>query len=556
MTEQHIGKLRVIPLGGLGEIGKNMMALEYGDDIIIIDCGVQFPEEGMPGVDLIIPDVSYLVERADRIRGILITHGHEDHIGALPLILPQIPTEVFAPRLAHGLISAKLKERRATREFTSTPIDPGIPYQFGEHFAARWFRVCHSIPDAMGIALSTPLGTVIHTGDFKIDHTPVDGKTIDLTALAGYGAEGVLLLLSDSTYAEVPGYTPSERVVGEALDRAIAEAPGRVLVATFASLVSRVQQVVDAAERHGRKVSIVGRSMVETVKVASELEYLRLPPGILLPLNTTRNLPPEQVVLMTTGSQGEPTSALVRIANEDHRDVSIMAGDTVVISATPIPGNELPVSRTIDNLLRQGARVLYDRIATVHVHGHASQEELKLVLNLVKPRYFVPVHGEYRHLNAHAQLAWDLGVGRDGIFVLEDGDVLELSKDGASTGERIKAGPIYVDGISRRDSKSNVLTQRRSLSKDGVVVVVLTVDQHSLVPAGEPLTVASGFMDDGETGALFEEMGIHIVSELWSNGGPPSSPDDIKAKVRETARNFIANATRRSPMIIPVVTEV
>ena len=556
MTTQSTGKLRVIPLGGLGEIGKNMMALEYGDDIIIIDCGVQFPEEGMPGVDLIIPDVSYLVERADRIRGILITHGHEDHIGALPLILPQIPTEVFAPRLAHGLISAKLKERRATREFTSTPIDPGIPYQFGEHFAARWFRVCHSIPDAMGIALSTPLGTVIHTGDFKIDHTPVDGKTIDLTALAGYGAEGVLLLLSDSTYAEVPGYTPSERVVGEALDRAISEAPGRVLVATFASLVSRVQQVVDAAERHGRKVSIVGRSMVETVKVASELEYLRLPPGILLPLNATRNLPPEQVVLMTTGSQGEPTSALVRIANEDHRDVSIMAGDTVVISATPIPGNELPVSRTIDNLLRQGARVLYDRIATVHVHGHASQEELKLVLNLVKPRYFVPVHGEYRHLNAHAQLAWDLGVGRDGIFVLEDGDVLELSNDGASTGERIKAGPIYVDGISRRDSKSNVLTQRRSLSKDGVVVVVLTVDQHSLVPAGEPLTVASGFMDDGETGALFEEMGIHIVSELWSNGGPPSSPDDIKAKVRETARNFIANATRRSPMIIPVVTEV
>ena len=408
----------------------------------------------------------------------------------------------------------------------------------------------------MGIALSTPLGTVIHTGDFKIDHTPVDGRTIDLTALAGYGAEGVLLLLSDSTYAEVPGYTPSEQVVGEALDRAIGEAPGRVLVATFASLVSRVQQVVDAAQRHGRKVSIVGRSMVETVNVASELGYLRLPPGILLPLNATRNLPPEQVVLMTTGSQGEPTSALVRIANEDHRDVSIMAGDTVVISATPIPGNELPVSRTIDNLLRQGARVLYDRIATVHVHGHASQEELKLVLNLVKPRYFVPVHGEYRHLNAHAQLAWDLGVGRDGIFVLEDGDVLELSSDGASTGERIKAGPIYVDGISRRDNKSKVLSQRRSLSRDGVVVVVLTVDQRSLLLAGDPLTVASGFMEDGETATLFEEMGVHIVSELWSNGAPPSSPDDIKAKVRETARNFIANATRRSPMIIPVVTEV
>ena len=556
MCAQIAEKLRVIPLGGLGEIGKNMLALEYADDIIVIDCGVQFPEEGMLGVDLIIPDVSYLVERADRIRGILVTHGHEDHIGALPFILPQIPTQVFAPRLAHGLISAKLKERRATREFASTPIDPGIPYQFGQYFAARWFRVCHSIPDAMGIAISTPLGTVIHTGDFKIDHTPVDGRTFDLTALAGYGAEGVLLLLSDSTYAEVPGYTASEQVVGEALERAIAEAPGRVMVATFASLVSRVQQVVDAAEKHGRKVSIVGRSMVETVNVASELGYLRLPPGILLPLNTTRNLPPDQVVLMTTGSQGEPTSALVRIAKEEHRDVSIMAGDTVVISATPIPGNELPVSRTIDNLLRQGARVLYDRIATVHVHGHASQEELKLVLSLVKPRYFVPVHGEYRHLNAHAQLAWDMGVGRDGIFVLEDGDVLEIGPESASTAQRIKAGPIFVDGLSRRDTQSAVLTQRRSLSRDGVVVVVLTVDKGSLVPAGDPLTVASGFMDEGETGALFDELGAHLISQLSSNGGPPASIDELRTKVRETARSFIASATRRSPMIIPVVTEI
>ena len=549
-------KLRIIPLGGLGEIGKNMMALEYGDDIIIVDCGVQFPEEGMLGVDLIIPDVSYLVERADRVRGILITHGHEDHIGALPFVLPQLPTDVFAPRLAHGMISAKLKERRASRGFTSTPIDPGVPYQFGQHFAARWFRVCHSIPDAMGIAINTPLGMVIHTGDFKIDHTPVDGRTIDLTALAKYGDDGVLLLLSDSTYAEVPGYTPSEQVVGEALDRAIGEAPGRVMVATFASLVSRVQQVVDAAEHHGRKVSIVGRSMVDNVNVASDLGYLRLPPGILLPMHATRNLPPEQVVLLTTGSQGEPTSALVRIANEGHRDVKIMPGDTVVISATPIPGNELPVSRTIDNLLRQGARVLYDRIATVHVHGHASQEELKLVLSLVKPRYFVPVHGEYRHLNAHAQIAWDMGVGKDGIFVLEDGDVLELSRESAETVERINTGPIYLDGISRRDTQSPVLSQRRSLSKDGVVVVVVTIAQDSRAPTAQPLTVASGFMEEGETGQLFQELGEHLVTELSANGGPPSNNDELRRKVRETARSFIANATRRSPMIIPVVTEV
>ena len=549
-------KLRVIPLGGLGEIGKNMLALEYGDDIVVVDCGVQFPEEGMLGVDLIIPDVSYLVERADRVRGILITHGHEDHIGALPYVLPQLSAPVFAPLLAHGLISAKLKERPATREFTVTAIDPGVPYQFGQNFAARWFRVCHSIPDAMGIAISTPLGTVIHTGDFKIDHTPVDGRTIDLTALANYGSEGVLLLLSDSTYAEVPGYTPSEQVVGEALDRAIREAPGRVMVATFASLVSRVQQVVDAAERHGRKVSIVGRSMVDTANVASDLGYLRLPPGILVPLHVSRNLPPEQVVLMTTGSQGEPTSALVRIANAAHRDVKIMAGDTVVISATPIPGNELHVSRTIDNLLRQGARVLYDRNATVHVHGHASQEELKLVLSLVKPRHFVPVHGEYRHLNAHAQLAWDMGVGEEGIFVLEDGDVLELDATGGAMGERIKAGPIYVDGISRRDVQSPVLSQRRSLSRDGVVVIVLTIGQDSRLPTVQPLTVASGFMEEGESNQLFEELAEHLVAEISSNGGPPSSNEELKRKVRETARSFIANATRRSPMIIPVVTEV
>ena len=556
MNTKLAEKLRVIPLGGLGEIGKNMMALEYDDDIIIVDCGVQFPEEGMLGVDLIIPDVSYLVERAGRVRGILITHGHEDHIGALPFVLPQLPTDVFAPRLAHGLISAKLKERRVSRGFTSTPIDPGVPYQFGQHFAARWFRVCHSIPDAMGIAISTPLGTVIHTGDFKIDHTPVDGRTIDLTALAKYGDDGVLLLLSDSTYAEVPGYTPSEQVVGEALDRAIGEAKGRVMVATFASLVSRVQQVVDAAQRYGRKVSIVGRSMVDTVNVASDLGYLRLPPGILLPMHATRHLPPEQVVLLTTGSQGEPTSALVRIANEEHRDVRIMPGDTVVISATPIPGNELPVSRTIDNLLRQGARVLHDRIATVHVHGHASREELKLVLSLVKPRYFVPVHGEYRHLNAHAQIAWDMGVAKGGIFVLEDGDVLELSAEGGFTGERIPAGPIYVDGLSRRDVQSPVLSQRRSLSKDGVVVVVLPIAQGSRAPAGQPLTVASGFMEEGETGDLFQELGERLVAELSANGGPPHSNDELKRKVRETARSFIANATRRSPMIIPVVTEV
>ncbi|MQG40938.1 MAG: ribonuclease J [SAR202 cluster bacterium] len=555
MTSQ----LRIIPLGGLGEIGKNMMALEYEDDIIIVDCGVQFPEEGMFGVDLIIPDISYLKERVDKVRAILITHGHEDHIGALPFILPQLQCPVYAPRLAHGLITAKLKERRAARDSVVNPIDPGIVYQIGEAFEVSWFRVCHSIPDAMGIAIGTPLGTVIHTGDFKIDHTPVDGRIFDLPSLSHYGDDGVLLLCSDSTYAEVPGYTTSERVVGEALDRAIGEAEGRVLVATFASLVSRVQQVVDAADKHGRKVSIVGRSMVDTVKVATDLGYLKVPEGTLVPLAETRKLAPEKVVLMTTGSQGEPTSALVRIAKQEHRDVNIMAGDTVVISATPIPGNELPVSHTIDNLLRQGAKVLYDRIATVHVHGHASQEELKLVLRLVRPKYFVPVHGEYRHLTAHAQLAWDLDVAKDGIFVMEDGDVLELSEDGARMDERVSAGPIFVDGLTTRDIQSPVLGERKSLSKDGVVVVIVTTDISSGKLVGEPAAVASGFLDESETGTLFEELSVAVAQELasnWSGTKENSENGGLKTKVKETARSFISGAVRRSPMIIPVVLEV
>ena len=555
MTSQ----LRIIPLGGLGEIGKNMMAFEYEDDIVIVDCGVQFPEEGMFGVDLIIPDISYLMERIDKVRAILITHGHEDHIGALPFILPKLKCPVYAPRLAHGLITAKLKERRAARDSVVTPIDPGVVHQIGDSFEVSWFRVCHSIPDAMGIAIGTPLGTVIHTGDFKIDHTPVDGRIFDLPSLAHYGDDGVLLLCSDSTYAEVPGYTTSERVVGEALDRAIGEAKGRVLVATFASLVSRVQQVVDAADKYGRKVSIVGRSMVDTVKVATELGYLKVPAGTLVSLAETRKLPPEKVVLMTTGSQGEPTSALVRIAKQEHRDVNIMSGDTVIISATPIPGNELAVSRTIDNLLRQGAKVLYDRIATVHVHGHASQEELKLVLRLVRPKYFVPVHGEFRHLTAHAQLAWDLDVAKDGIFVMEDGDVLELSEDGSRMEEHINAGPIFVDGLTTRDLQSPVLGERRSLSKDGVVVVVVTTDKKTGKLVGEPAAVASGFLDESETGTLFEELSAAVAKELtskWSGSKENSENGGLKTKVRETARSFIAGSVRRSPMIIPVVLEV
>ena len=543
--------LRVIPLGGLGEIGKNMMALECGDDIIVVDCGIQFPTEDMPGVDLIIPDVSYLTARAHRVRGILITHGHEDHIGALPYVLPDLPVPVYAPRLAHGLIAVKLNERRRTRDAAVYPVAPEQPLDFGASFRATWFRVCHSIPDAMGICIDTPQGAVIHTGDFKIDHTPVDGHTIDLTALAQRGANGVLLLCSDSTYAELPGYTPSEQIMGEALDRAIGDAAGRVIIATFASLISRIQQVISAAEKHGRRVAFVGRSMIANVKMATEMGYLDALPDTVIPVRDAADLPPERVVLMTTGSQGEPTSALVRIAKGESRDVELMPGDTVVISATPIPGNERAVSQTIDNLLRQGARVLYDRVARVHVHGHASREELKLMLNLTRPRYFLPVHGEYRHLRAHAQLAWELGAAPDGIFVLEDGDILEIDASGAQVVASIPAGPVYLDGPTVMDADTVVLRERRSLARDGVVALCAATDHCGMI-AGPVQVAASGVMDPAAAAdslrRLAETLEIELTGEIVG-----SNPEPAQAKMRKIARQFLRNDLNKRPMIIPVI---
>ena len=543
--------LRILPLGGLGEIGKNMMVLECGEDIIVVDCGVQFPTEDMPGVDLIIPDVSYLAARSHRVRGILITHGHEDHIGALPYVLPDVDAPVYAPRLAHGLITVKLNERRSTRDAVVHVVEPEQPVEFGDNFRATWFRVCHSIPDAMGICIETPWGSVIHTGDFKIDHTPVDGHTIDLPALAERGKNGVLLLCSDSTYAELPGYTPSEQIMSAALDRAVGDAPGRVIVATFASLISRIQQVITAAENHGRHVAFVGRSMLANVQMATEMGYLDALPGTIIPVRDVAGLPPESVVLMTTGSQGEPTSALVRIANGESRDVELMEGDTVVISATPIPGNERAVSQTIDNLLRQGAHVLYDRISPVHVHGHASQEELKLMLNLTRPRYFLPVHGEYRHLRAHAQLAWELGAAPDGIFVLEDGEILEIDQNGAAITGSIPAGPIYLDGRTVMDTDSVVLRERRSLARDGVVVVCAGID-----PDGElsgPIQVAgSGFLDPADARHAFKRLAEAV--EMGVSGDlPADDPDKARANIRKVARQFLRNDLNKRPMIIPVI---
>ena len=547
--------LRVIPLGGLGEIGQNMMALEYGEDIVVIDAGVLFPEEDMPGVDFGIPDISYLVENRERVRAILITHGHEDHIGALPYVLPELNVPVYASRLTHGLITVKLREFGLLRDARLNIVEPHAPFKIGS-FRVEFFRVCHSIPDAMGIALTTPLGMVIHTGDFKIDHTPADGLRTDFAELAALTSDGVLLMFSDSTYAEVEGYTASEQVVGEALDRVIGEAQGRVMVATFASLISRIQQVVNAAVKHGRKVTVVGRSMSNNVKMALNMGYLEAPQGTIVSMNEARQLPHDQVVIVATGSQGEPTSALVRIANGEHQDIEIVPGDTVVISASPIPGNEKVVSKTIDNLYRKGANVLYSRIALVHVHGHGSQEELKMMLSLIKPRFFVPVHGEYRHLVAHRALAQSMGIPAERTFVLEDGDVLELDESEGHVTGKVPAGHVFIDGNTLMHMHSPVINERRRLAKDGIVAVMITLSRASGNPLEDPGFVSSGFVELEDSQELFEKTSKVVLRTLDLEAGAPLDLKDVQARVSDSVSKYLYDETRRRPTVVTVVQQV
>ena len=541
-------KLKIIPLGGLSEIGKNMMVMESEDDIIAIDAGLMFPEEDMLGIDLVIPDISYLVEHKEKVRGIIITHGHEDHIGALPYILPQLNVPVYSTKLTHGLISMKLKERRALAEANLKVIPPGGNVTLGR-FRIELFPVCHSIPDSVGLVIYTPIGVVVHTGDFKLDHTPVSGRPTDLSRLAQLGARGVLLLMSDSTYAELPGYTPSEKVVGEALDHIMAEAPGRVIITTFSSLVSRVQQVIDAAAKHGRRVFVVGRSMSDTVHMALELGYLHAPDGILSRLDQLRGLSHDKVVFVTTGSQGEPTSALVRMANRDHREVHIIPGDTVVISATPVPGNEGLVNRVVNSLFKQGARVLYDKIAQVHVHGHASQEELKLLLTLARPKFFMPIHGEYRHLALHAKLAESVGLPKENIFVLEDGDVLELTPESGKRTGKITSSNVYVDGLSVGDIDGIVLRDRKMLSKDGIVMVIIAVDRQTGKLIGRPDIVSRGFVDPVESKDMIEASRDLVAKVLDHGGARPADWGFISRKVRDTLNRFYYEQTRRLSLI-------
>jgi ribonuclease J len=547
-------RLRVIPLGGLGEIGKNMMVFELDDDIVVIDCGLMFPQEEMLGVDLVVPDIAYLRERKDKVRAIVITHGHEDHIGALPYILPELNVPIYCTRLTLGLISVKLREHRLLNRADLRLIQPGEQVTLGQ-FMIEPFRVAHSIPDATGVILHTPLGPVIHTGDFKLDHTPVMGQHTDLNRIAELGSDGVLLLCSDSTYAEVPGYTPSEQTVSESLEHIMSAAEGRVIVASFASLIARIQQVIDASALYGRRVFVVGRSMVDNVAMALELGYLNGRDGTLARMEELRSLPDDQITIMTTGSQGEPTSALARMANRDHRQVQIVAGDTVVLSASPIPGNELLVNRVVDNLFKMGARVLYRGIANVHVRGHASQEELKLILSLAKPRYFVPLHGEYRMLMLHARLAQSLGMDKERTFVLVDGDVLEIDQSGAEIAGRVPADNVYVDGMGVGDVDHVVLRDRKHLANDGMVVAIIAVDKQTGQLASRPDIISRGFVDVGESEDLLDRAREVVRSSL--DGADHLSEWSVaSANVKDALAKFLYGETHRRPMVLPMVIEV
>jgi ribonuclease J len=547
--------LRIIPLGGIGEIGKNMTAFEYRDEIVVIDCGLMFPDEEMFGIDLVVPDVTYLRERRDQVKAFLITHAHEDHVGGLPYVLPQFPgVPVYASTLARGLLGNKIKEHKLHHN-PLRAFEPGETVDLGV-FQATPFRVGHSIPDAMGIGLGTPLGNVIHTGDFKFDHTPVDGKGSDFHLLTRWGGEGVLCLMSDSTRAENPGYTPSERTVGEAFRDIMEGLTGRVIVATFASNIARIQQVFDAAATFGRKVSVIGRSMEQNTRIAADLGYLSWGPGQMVPKDRLRDIADDQLCIATTGAQGEPMAGLARMANRDHRFVEIVPGDTVIVSASPIPGNEEYVARTIDNLFKAGANVYYHAIKRAHVSGHASQEELKLMLNLTRPRHFIPIHGEFRMLVQHGRLAAEVGVPAENIFIIENGQPIEFFPDGtARRGARVDAGLVFVDGLSVGEVGDVVLRDRRALANDGMFLVVVAVDKQTGNLVGTPEIVTRGFVAEVDD-RLLAGAADRIARAIENPGDHLSEIGLLKAQIKDGLSQYLFEQTRRRPMVFPVVVEV
>jgi ribonuclease J len=546
----------IIPLGGLGEIGKNMMAIKYKQNIIVIDAGLMFPDDEMLGIDLVIPDITYLLENKEIVRAIVLTHGHEDHIGALPYVLRELHVPVYGTKLTLGLLEAKLKESDPGEKVKTRCVKAGDVVNIGP-FQVNFIRVSHSIADAVALGIKTPVGTILHTGDFKLDQTPANNQVIDYHKIAELGNEGVLVLMSDSTNADRPGFTLSERSVGEKFDETFRKAEERIIIASFASNISRIQQAITCAGRYGRKVAVVGRSMVNVVSIAIDLGYLDIPPGVLVDLDEIQFQPKNETVILTTGSQGEPMSALSRMAASDHNRVEIIPGDTIIISASPIPGNEKLVHRTIDQLFRQGAEVIYESFSGVHVSGHASQEELKLMLNLVKPKFFIPVHGDYRHLIRHAQLAESVGISPDNIFVAENGHVLEFSEKRGVISGRVTAGRVLIDGLGVGDVGSIVLRDRKHLSQDGIFIIVITVSKETGAVIAGPDIVSRGFVYMKEAEGLLEETKERLRSVLKQCEGEQISEwAGIKSNVREVAGKFLYERTRRRPMILPIVMEV
>lgn len=550
-------KLKVISLGGLQEIGKNMTVFEYDNDIIIVDCGLAFPEDDMLGIDLVIPDISYLVKNMDRIRGIVLTHGHEDHIGALPYVLKEINVPVFGTLLTLGLLENKLKEHGINKLVTLHTVVPGEMVKLGQ-FKVEFIHTNHSIADAVALAITTPVGVVVHTGDFKVDYTPIDGGVMDLHRFAELGKAGVLLLLSDSTNAERKGFTMSESSVGGVFDDIFSETPkNRIMVATFSSNIHRIQQIVNSAYKYGRKVAIIGRSMVNAVKTSIELDYLNMPDNTLIDISEIKNYTDDKLVIITTGSQGETMSALSRIASNEHKQVSIRPGDKIIISASSIPGNEKNISNVINELMRKGADVVYDGIADIHVSGHARQEELKLMLSLVKPKYFMPVHGEYVHLLSHRDLALSLGIPKENIFVMNIGEVLEISKKDAKVNGTVPSGQVLVDGLGVGDVGNIVLRDRRNLSENGLMIVVVAIDSASGCIVSGPDIISRGFVYVRESEDLMDEAKSIINDALMKcEANHISGWSNIKNTIKDTLKNFLWQKMKRSPMILPIIMEV
>lgn len=555
MATKKTNRLKVIPLGGLEEIGKNMTVFEYGEHMIVVDCGMAFPEDEMLGIDLVIPDITYLEKNSEKLRGIIVTHGHEDHIGALPYVLRRVKTPVYGTELTLGLVENKLIEHEMLESVELNVVRAGQVITLGA-FKVEFIRSTHSIADTVMLAIETPVGVVFHTADFKLDYTPIEGEPPDFARISELGRKGVLLMLADSTNVDRPGYTMSERKVGETFDNVFKDAKGRILVASFASNIHRIQQVFNSARKFGRKVAISGRSMINVTKTAIRLGYLAIPEDILIDVDQLRSMPPNQVVLLTTGSQGEPMSALARIAMNTHRKVEIVPGDLVIISASPIPGNEKFVYRIINELYKRGANVLYDSLAEIHVSGHARQEELKLIHRLVKPRFFMPVHGEFRHLRMHANLAMALGMKEEDVFLMSNGKTLELTAKTAQLSGSVAAGSVLVDGLGVGDVGDVVLKDRKLLSEDGLIIVVLTLDARRNILAG-PEIMSRGFVYVKESEPLMDEIravaeeaflkAVHRKNAGWSS---------LKNAVRDDLGSFLYRKTMRKPMILPILVEI